>query len=444
MLRCLVTTFTVAGSVLLSTSTLNAQTFGLDDNPFAPIGPAAPVGPIPGFGAENPFGWVGLPGYPPGFAPSPSLLALPCIDGDLLATGPALHLPTPNGFYIDGFGNDTTMAALNKPIKLKFSVDRVTIGVPMSAVRVEAMANQQPGDIFTTTDRFVNPSFFAPMAGPPGFGGVLAAPMFFPGPRNNLLIDDTMLGLLCGGAPCPPSPNPAPAIGPGTHDNIDQFDTQAMDPMGAGVNFGWMYFTIYPDEALIVGAPSMPADIFDVAPGAGGGVNTLPFAIPPMMGLDLNGPMTDSIDALIMFDNNIQGGPAFGGPGGEPHIDYALFSLAPGSVSLLQWGLNASDVFYTNFTGTFWLYAPEINLGLQSGLTGGEPGHETENVDALEILYHCPEDLNGNGTVDFADILVVIGVWGPCPGCQHDLNDNGFADFADILAIIGKWGPCPP
>ena len=35
-----------------------------------------------------------------------------------------------------------------------------------------------------------------------------------------------------------------------------------------------------------------------------------------------------------MYDNNIAGGPAFGGPGGEPGIDFALFSLAPGSVSL--------------------------------------------------------------------------------------------------------------
>ncbi|MHC5113770.1 MAG: hypothetical protein ACYTGP_05020 [Planctomycetota bacterium] len=54
----------------------------------------------------------------------------------------------------------------------------------------------------------------------------------------------------------------------------------------------------------------------------------------------------------------------------------------------------------------------------------------------------CPEDLNGNGQVDFADILAVIAVWGPCPGCPEDLNGNGAADFADILEIIAAWGPC--
>ncbi|MHC5114282.1 MAG: hypothetical protein ACYTGP_07630 [Planctomycetota bacterium] len=55
----------------------------------------------------------------------------------------------------------------------------------------------------------------------------------------------------------------------------------------------------------------------------------------------------------------------------------------------------------------------------------------------------CPEDLNDNGQVDFADILVVIGAWGPCgEPCPEDLNDNGQVDFADILVIIAAWGPC--
>jgi hypothetical protein len=56
----------------------------------------------------------------------------------------------------------------------------------------------------------------------------------------------------------------------------------------------------------------------------------------------------------------------------------------------------------------------------------------------------CAEDLNNNGQVDFADILVIIGAWGPCPPvCPEDLNDNGQVDFADILVVIGAWGPCP-
>ncbi|MHC5113616.1 MAG: lamin tail domain-containing protein [Planctomycetota bacterium] len=55
----------------------------------------------------------------------------------------------------------------------------------------------------------------------------------------------------------------------------------------------------------------------------------------------------------------------------------------------------------------------------------------------------CVEDLSGNGQVDFADILVVIGAWGPCGvPCPQDLSGNGQVDFADILVIIAAWGPC--
>jgi len=54
----------------------------------------------------------------------------------------------------------------------------------------------------------------------------------------------------------------------------------------------------------------------------------------------------------------------------------------------------------------------------------------------------CPEDLDGDLTVGFGDILAIIGAWGPCVGCPEDLSGNGVVDFADILAVIGAWGPC--
>ncbi|MCP3905347.1 MAG: hypothetical protein GY715_17100 [Planctomycetes bacterium] len=54
----------------------------------------------------------------------------------------------------------------------------------------------------------------------------------------------------------------------------------------------------------------------------------------------------------------------------------------------------------------------------------------------------CPADVNDDGSVNFADILDVIGSWGPCPGCPADVDGNGTVDFGDILDVIGAWGPC--
>ncbi|MCP3904189.1 MAG: DNRLRE domain-containing protein [Planctomycetes bacterium] len=67
-----------------------------------------------------------------------------------------------------------------------------------------------------------------------------------------------------------------------------------------------------------------------------------------------------------------------------------------------------------------------------------------EMMRQFRAVDTCPEDLNGNGAVDFADILVIIGAWGSCPlYCPNDLNNNGSVDFADILEVIGAWGSCP-
>ncbi|MCP3905285.1 MAG: hypothetical protein GY715_16790 [Planctomycetes bacterium] len=50
-------------------------------------------------------------------------------------------------------------------------------------------------------------------------------------------------------------------------------------------------------------------------------------------------------------------------------------------------------------------------------------------------------DVNGDCSVSFADILEVIGAWGPNPGHPADVNGDDAVNFADILVIIGAWGP---
>jgi hypothetical protein len=117
-----------------------------------------------------------------------------------------------------------------------------------------------------------------------------------------------------------------------------------------------------------------PADLFDVAAGAVTATLT-PYAPASAMGLDSFGPGTDSIDALVLFDNPLVGGPGNGGPGAEPVTDYALFSLAPGSASLARFGLDAADVFFSDFSGAFAVYASSAVLGLAG----------RDSIDALDF-----------------------------------------------------------
>ena len=87
---------------------------------------------------------------------------------------------------------------------------------------------------------------------------------------------------------------------------------------------------------------------------------------------------------------------------GQPGIDYALFSLAPGSPSLIVYGLDAATVFFTDFSGAFALYADSLSLGLHFTPPGAP--FAGENVDALDVTHPCDPPristsfpLNGTG-----------------------------------------------
>ena len=56
----------------------------------------------------------------------------------------------------------------------------------------------------------------------------------------------------------------------------------------------------------------------------------------------------------------------------------------------------------------------------------------------------CTADLNEDGSVGVADLLILLGFWGPCgPVCLGDLDGDGNVGVSDFLALLGNWGPCP-
>jgi hypothetical protein len=60
----------------------------------------------------------------------------------------------------------------------------------------------------------------------------------------------------------------------------------------------------------------------------------------------------------------------------------------------------------------------------------------------IEILSPCPSDLNNDGNVGFADVLVVLGDWA-CTSCESsDVDGDGLVGFSDVLSVIATWGDC--
>ncbi len=419
------------------TSTAYAQSFGLDDNPAAPL--IGFPGALPGFGAEDPYGdpWVGAFAalFPPGMAPSPSLSTIAGVvtgGGDVFGPGPALQQVGPNGNYMSSFSQNTPFSP-NIPVRIMFSVDRGTRGAFSSDVGTQAFNLQAPADIYQTTSVYMSPNVFTGAIGPGPFAGFLPSFLFGP-PFNALLHDDSFFGLLSGGVVVPAAGTAAP-YATGSHDNIDSWENKRMAFPGTVGFIDWMYFTIYPDEAIAAGVA--PADIFDLPPSTPG-ATPVPYATAASMGLDFfGGPNSDAIDALTVYDMAPFGGPAWGGPGAQPGFDAALFSLAPGSASLAALGLDPGTIFFTDFTGAFAVYAETQGIGLVPSPGAPNGG---DNVDAMDVA--CVFDVNGDGFVDGGDLAAVLSSWGSTGFSLADFNGDGIVNGADLAVMLGSWGPC--
>jgi hypothetical protein len=50
-----------------------------------------------------------------------------------------------------------------------------------------------------------------------------------------------------------------------------------------------------------------------------------------------------------------------------------------------------------------------------------------------------PGDIDGNGLVNIADLLMVIDKWGPCAKCAEDIDGDGTVGIYEILVILENW-----
>jgi agmatine/peptidylarginine deiminase len=70
------------------------------------------------------------------------------------------------------------------------------------------------------------------------------------------------------------------------------------------------------------------------------------------------------------------------------------------------------------------------------GNTGSDDSDASFTINGAPA---CPEDLNGDGVVDTADLGQLIGAFGTADG-DSDINGDGIVDTADLGALIGAFG----
>ncbi|HMN97731.1 MAG TPA: hypothetical protein PKC43_14760 [Phycisphaerales bacterium] len=137
------------------------------------------------------------------------------------------------------------------------------------------------------------------------------------------------------------------------------------------------------------------------------------------------GPVTFSTCNSVNFDTviAIYGGCTFGA--------FPFFGCSLGAA--------LTCVDDTPFCGTSTIASVNMTMGTCVFVrVGGWNG--AEGFGTLTVTCGCPGDLNNDGTVNGADLGILLGQWGG-PG-SGDLNGDGVVNGADLGILLGNWGPC--
>ena len=266
---------------------------------------------------------------------------------DLLNPGIVVQVPKANigltvGDELDALTSGNDAVQWNNIVF--FSVCRGSQGIPgpLSPLDVngQAILNQQAGDIFVTTNA----------AGT----GVVPQGINLLFNNQSFYGEISLISPLVNNAGSP-------------QDNLDANSFEEFDLDGDQVTDRPTFFSLGAGSASLGGGSA--ADIL-ISPAGSGAFNV--FAAAAQMGLVTD----DDLDALALLDLDQNGTVS---PG-----DMALFSLAPGSPTLVGSGASSADVFLTTFNGTSAVRYTAASLGLLF----------EDNVDALEVQIPEPATLS--------------------------------------------------
>jgi len=278
---------------------------------------------------------------------------------------------------------------------------------------------------------------------------------WFPQSGNNTIyLDGDGLGPIQWGVNLVATPGilPQPGALVKEDDNLDaaDIDTQASDVTGGPIYFSLDSGFIDPLEGLANWNTAVVNGFVggDVLVSMGGVVGI--YAPAGALGLDLQGPDTDDLDALMLVDDgNMQYNMA---------NDFLAFSVRRGSAiigmmdAIMGLPICEGDILVpTAAGGPPGILIPAEKLGLatlRSGTVG--PYEYSDDLDALDVRTPLLGDTNDDGHVDIQDLTALASNWyNPAPTwwVSGDFNNDGKVDIQDLTALASNWytvGSPPP
>ena len=131
-----------------------------------------------------------------------------------------------------------------------------------------------------------------------------------------------------------------------------------------------------------------------------------------------------------------------GGPYSENQTEYVV-------TSCLEYGCYALNVHDTYGDGMSWngvdgyylLIETASEIVLAEIISGSNFGTEATHPFCLEgDTTTCLGDLNSDGVITVADILLVLSDFGCTSNCSADIDNDGAVTVADVLALLSLFG----
>jgi len=115
-------------------------------------------------------------------------------------------------------------------------------------------------------------------------------------------------------------------------------------------------------------------------------------------------------------------------------IENKTVSLASHSLTIITFTWNTSDSAFGNFT-----------INAAADILPGETNTTDNTLIYRWIVLTIPGDVNGDGTVDIFDAIVVAGVFSSNPKSSNwdpraDINDDAIVDIYDAILLAGNFG----